>query len=53
MFASSRTSSVTACIEGFFGVEKGIENAIKSTNFISKFCTLKSIIKLKLFPLCH
>jgi hypothetical protein len=43
----------TAHIEGFFEVEKGIENAIKSTNFISKFCTLKSIIKLKLIPLCH
>ena len=30
-------SDFTACIEGFFEVEKGIENAIKSTNFISKF----------------
>jgi hypothetical protein len=40
---------LTACIEGFFDVKKGVENAIKSTNFISKFCTLKSVIKLKLF----
>jgi hypothetical protein len=44
---------ITACIEGFFDVKKGVENAIKSTNFISKFCTLKSVIKLKLFLLCH
>jgi hypothetical protein len=43
----------TACIEGFFDVKKGVENAIKSTNFISNFCTLKSVIKLKLFLLCH
>ena len=45
--------SNTACVEGFFEVEKGIENAIKSTNFNSKFCTLKSVMKLKLFLLCH
>ena len=43
----------TACIEEFFEAEKGIENAIKSTNFISKFCTLKSVMKLKLFLLCY
>jgi hypothetical protein len=43
----------TACIEGFFDVKKGIENAMKSTNFMSKFCTLKNVIKLKLFLLCH
>ena len=46
-------TSITACIEGFCDVKKGVGNAIKSTNFISKFCTLKSVIKLKHFLLCH
>jgi hypothetical protein len=51
--AGKGTVAITACIEGFFDVKKGVENAIKSTNFISKFCTLKSVIKLELFSLCH
>jgi hypothetical protein len=31
----------TTCIEGFFEVDKDIENVIKSTNFISKKLYLK------------
>jgi hypothetical protein len=41
--------NITASINEFFEVKKGIENAIKSTKFITKFCTLKSVIKLELF----
>jgi hypothetical protein len=44
---------VTACLEGFFEAEKGMENVIKSTKFISKICALKRVIRLKLFLLCH
>ena len=40
---------VTACIKGFFDAEKDIKKVIKSTNYISKFCALKSLMKFKLF----
>jgi len=43
---------LTRCIEGFSGVEKYIENAIKITNSFSKFCALESGIKVELFLLC-
>src|SRR6201994_2301552 len=43
----------TGCITGFSGVEKCMENAMKITNFIGKFCALKSVMKIKLFLLCH
>ena len=42
-------SDDTGCIKGFFEVEKYVENGIKTTNSISIFYALKSIMKVKLF----
>ena len=39
----------TGCIEGFSRAENCIENAMKITNFITKFYILKSVIKVKVF----
>ena len=39
----------TGCIKGFFEVEK----VQQITNSISKFCALESVIKVKIFLLCH
>ena len=48
-----RDASDTGCIEGFSEAENHIENAMKITNSISIFCALKSVMKVKLFLLCH
>ena len=45
--------SPTGCIKGFFEVGKSVENDIKTTNPISIFCALKSVMKFKLPLLCH
>ena len=47
------TGLVTTCTEGFFEVEKCVENGIKSTNSIAIFYALKSVSKVKIFLLCH
>jgi len=39
----------TGYTEGFSGAENCKENAMKTTNSITKFSALKSVIKLKLF----
>ena len=41
----------TTYTKGFFNTEKEIKKVIKSTNYISKFCALKSLMKFKLFLL--
>ena len=43
----------TGCIKEFSEVENYIEYAMKTTNPIGKSHGLKSVIKLKLFMLCH
>ena len=43
------TGASTACTKGFFDTEKDMKKVIKSTNYISKLCTLKSRMKFKLF----
>ena len=40
---------VTGCTEGFSGTENYKENAVKTRNSITKFSTLESVMKLKLF----
>ena len=42
----------TGCTKGFFKVEKYVENGMKTTNSISIFCALKSVMKVKLFLMC-
>ena len=44
--------AITGCIEEFFEVEKYVENGIKTTNSISIFCALESVMKVKLFLIC-
>ena len=39
----------TGCIEGFSRAENCIENAMKTTNSITKFYILKGVIKVKVF----
>ena len=41
--------SSTGCIKGFFEAERYVENGIRTTNPISIFYALKSIMKVKLF----
>ena len=36
----------TGYIKGFFEAEKYVENGIKTTNSISIFCTLESVMKV-------
>jgi hypothetical protein len=43
VFVQKILGSHTACIEGFFDVKKGVENATKSTKFADKICTFCSI----------
>jgi len=43
----------TGCTEGFSGTENYKENAVKTRNSITKFSTLESVMKFKLFLLCH
>ena len=43
---------ITGCIKGFFEAEKYVENGIKTTDSISIFCALKSVIKVELFLMC-
>jgi len=44
---------LTGCIKEFSEVENYIENVMKTTNPIGKFYALKSVIKVKVFLLCH
>ena len=39
----------TGCTEGFSGTENYKENAVKTRKSITKFSTLESVMKLKLF----
>ena len=49
LFPLSSTGTLTACIKGFFEVEKGIENAIKSMNLIILFKVQNLLVKFVLF----
>ena len=40
---------VTGCIKGFFEAEKYVENGIKTTDSISIFCALGSVMKVEIF----
>ena len=42
-------SSNTACIKGYYEVEKCIENAVKSRNFVSIFDTLRKYKSIQTF----
>ena len=44
---------VTGCIKEFSKVENYIENVMEATNPIGEFYTLKSVIELSVFLLCH
>ena len=39
----------TACIKGYYEVEKCIENAVKSRNFVSIFDTLRKYKSIQTF----
>ena len=47
------SESHTGCTEGFSGAENYKENAMKTTNSITKFSALESVMKFKLSLLCH
>jgi len=53
LLVSRPRRAFTGCTEGFSGAENCKENAMKTRNSITKFSTLESVMKLKLFLLCH